>query len=190
MTRLAIFAALLAVAGLSIRARANGTSAEHIVTYEIRVRGEVDSDLELFRDHVRKTLRHPDGWSMDGEIRFLPVAENGDFVIWLADATELPGFSEVCSVDWSCRVGKDVVINETRWEQSAPGWTGDLDTYRHYVVNHEMGHWMGLGHRGCEVEGEPAPVMMQQSKSAVPCSNRVWPDPVEIADARANFLAR
>jgi hypothetical protein len=31
------------------------------------------------------------------------------------------------------------------------------------VVNHEVGHAFGQGHRPCEAAGGPAPVMMQQT---------------------------
>jgi hypothetical protein len=44
------------------------------------------------------------------------------------------------------------VINETRWLQATPLWRregGTLRGYRDLVVNHETGHWLGLGHRGC-----------------------------------------
>ena len=188
MSKLAAVAVLAsALAGVLITPRL-ATGPVRIVTYDIQVKGEVESDLDLFRDHVRRTLRDPEGWSMGGDVLFVFVEQGGDFTMWLADAVELPGYSEVCSTDWSCRVGRNVVINETRWEEGAPGWLGDLDSYRHYVVNHEVGHWLGLGHRSCSVDDEPAPVMMQQSKSALPCRNRVWPDPVELADARASFL--
>lgn len=162
----------------------------HVVTYEVRVRGEVEADVGVFRDHVRRTLRDPAGWSMSGDLLFLPVAEGGDFVLWLADAATLPDFSPGCSALWSCRAGPDVIINEDRWTEGAPGWTGDLDSYRHYVVNHEVGHWLGLGHRDCDTPGGPAPVMMQQSKSPAPCENRIWPEAGELADARTAFESK
>jgi len=166
------------------------TQPTHVVTYEVRIRGSVEADVGVFRNHVRTTLRDPAGWSMSGDLLFLPVAEGGDLILWLADASTLPGFSPGCSVQWSCRAGRDVVINEDRWTTGAPGWAGDLDSYRHYVVNHEVGHWLGLGHRDCATPGEPAPVMMQQSKSPSPCQNRVWPAADELADARVAFEAK
>ncbi len=159
----------------------------HVVTYEVAAKGLVVSDLDSFRSHVRRTLRHPQGWSQRGDVLFLEVAREGDFVLWLAEDVELPGYSSVCTADWSCRVGRNVVINETRWMNGAPGWKGDLESYRHYVVNHEVGHWLGLGHRGCERPGDPAPVMMQQSKSADPCRNRTWPSAEELSDAMRAF---
>ena len=53
-----------------------------------------------------------------------------------------------------------------------------LRDYRHLVVNHETGHWLGHGHRGCAGSG-PAPVMMQQSTGTGGCTFNPWPLPSE-----------
>ena len=44
-------------------------------------------------------------------------------------------------------------------------FNGDLDAYRSYAVNHEVGHALGMRHQPCPASGAPAPVMMQQSWS-------------------------
>ena len=41
-----------------------------------------------------------------------------DFSLVLAEASWLPRFSSVCSVQWSCRAGRYVVINQTRWKDA------------------------------------------------------------------------
>ena len=47
--------------------------------------------------------------------------------------------------------------------------------YRHMVVNHEMGHWLGSGHQYCGGIGQPAPVMQQQSIDLQGCAFNPWP---------------
>ncbi len=96
----------------------------------------------------------------------------------LATAAQVPSFSSQCSAQWSCRVGRYVVINQTRWQHASPAWNAagrSLRDYRHMVVNHETGHWLGLGHAGCPGAGKPAPVMMQQSKGRDGCTFNPFP---------------
>jgi hypothetical protein len=71
------------------------------------------------------------------------------------------------------------VLNVRRWVQGARSYGGDLASYRVYLVNHEVGHALGHGHRGCPGAGLPAPVMMQQTKSIGGCRPNPWPLPSE-----------
>ena len=49
---------------------------------------------------------------------------------------------------------------------------------------HEVGHWLGLGHRTCRGRGTVALVMQQQSKDLRGCVANAWPLDTEVADAR------
>ena len=78
-----------------------------------------------------------------------PVTRGGAFTLVLSEASRVPGFSSGCSSMWSCRVGRFVIINQERWKNASPAWNAAhlaLRDYRHMVVNHETGHWLGLGH--------------------------------------------
>ena len=150
------------------------------VTYHVETRGPVTADLAEFRRQAQETFDDPRGWRAAG-VEFRPVARGGDFTLVLAVAGAVPGFSSVCSSMWSCRVGRYVVINQDRWRNASPAWNAAgraLRDYRHMVVNHETGHWLGHGHLGCPRPG-PAPVMMQQSKGRGACSFNPWPLPFE-----------
>ena len=87
----------------------------------------------------------------------------------LAEASWVPRFSSVCSAQWSCRVGRYVIINQTRWRNASPAWNAAgpaLRDYRHMVVNHETGHWLGHGHQSCPGPGRMAPVMSSSPRGS------------------------
>jgi len=76
---------------------------------------------------------------------------------------------------FSCARNGWIAINSLRWFGATDTWPGDLDTYRRYVVNHEVGHYIvGAGHAACPAVGEPAPIMMQQTKGLDGCEPNGW----------------
>ncbi|WP_372729262.1 DUF3152 domain-containing protein [Nocardioides sp.] len=153
------------------------------VTYRVETRGTITTSLREFRRQAQQTFTDPRGWRGAG-VRFRPVATGGSFTLVLAQAGRVPSFSSACSSSWSCRVGRYVIINQDRWKFASPAWNaaqGSLRDYRHMVVNHETGHWLGLGHSGCSGRGNPAPVMMQQSKGLNGCRFNPWPTGAELA---------
>lgn len=160
-------------------------SVFRVNTYSIETRGKIVADVDLFARQAAATYADPRGWARAYQ-RFERVRSGGDFTLVLAQARTLPTFSSDCSVQYSCRVGRFVVINQTPWRKKTPAFTGDLRTYRHMVVNHETGHWLGLSHpaNGCTGRGDRAAVMMQQSKGLRGCRFNAWPLDREAAAAR------
>jgi predicted Zn-dependent protease len=72
---------------------------------------------------------------------------------------------------------RGAVPNHYRWVDGHPDYLGDLTDYRRYVLNHEVGHILGLGHVDCPGSGVPAPVMQQQSIGLNRCAPDPWPYP-------------
>lgn len=150
-------------------------------TYSIATRGDISADRAGFARLAQQTYDDPRGWRSAG-YRFKRVAHGGRFTLYLADAATLPGFGYPCSSVWSCRVGRNVIINQTRWQHASPAWNAadlSLRDYRHMVIDHETGHWLGHRHRGCGGKGKLAPVMMQQSKGLAGCRFNPFPLPSE-----------
>ncbi len=167
-----------------------GKPPERVVTYRIATRGNIVADLGEFAQHVAATLGDPRGWSAGGAVEFRQVPGPAQFTIVLAQASTMASFGPPCHPAWSCRAGSNVIVNQDRWLGATPTWPYGLDSYRHYVVNHEVGHWMGLSHRNCTGGfWDRAPVMAQQSKGGPAkgaCRFNVWPNPDEIAAAARN----
>lgn len=158
---------------------------ERTVTYRVETRGRVDADVAEFARQAQETYDDARGWRGGGTaFRRVAAGSSADFSLVLATPAEVARFSPVCSATWSCRVGRYVVINEDRWLGATRVWReqrGSLRDYRHMVVDHETGHWLGLGHAGCPGPGRAAPVMMQQSKGLDGCRGNPWPTPSELA---------
>lgn len=152
------------------------------VTYDVSTKGAVTASLALFKQLANETLNDSRGWARMG-VYFQEVASGGQFTLVLSEASQLPSFSPGCSAEYSCRAGRFVVINQDRWLGATPSWNnagGSLRDYRHMVVNHETGHWLGHGHQACGGAGQSAPVMQQQSIDLQGCKFNAWPLPGEM----------
>lgn len=148
-----------------------------VVTYDVATRGAITANLAEFKAQANATLNDGRGWARMG-VSFTEVASGGMFTLVLSEAGYLPTFSPGCGVEYSCRAGRYVIINQDRWLMATPSWQsggGSLRDYRHMVVNHETGHWLGHDHESCSGPGNPAAVMQQQSISLQGCTFNPWP---------------
>lgn len=55
---------------------------------------------------------------------------------------------------FSCRHGRRTVVNYDRWKKAVRHWVKKIDgkhikEYRAYVINHELGHFLGFKHKKC-----------------------------------------
>ena len=168
---------VLAVVPLSQPAPAPEGSVQR---YVIEVEGGLGIDPAAFATAAQATLEDPRSWSAGGRPALQRVDEGPvDFRLVLAS----PALTdELCAPlrtggRFSCFQGGRAVINAMRWLTGADAYAGRLDDYRHYVVNHEVGHALGRGHAGCPRAGDAAPVMMQQTKGVGACTPNAWPFP-------------
>ncbi len=142
------------------------------LTYTVEVEDGLPAELDQqFAQTVDATLADPRSWIGDGQVSFTRI-DNGDPDIRISLTSQMAIRSpDNCGWDIpleaSCFNGwmGRVLINDARWTRGAMSYDGDLDAYRAYAVNHEVGHALGNRHQPCPANGAPAPVMMQQSWS-------------------------
>ena len=144
----------------------------------LQVEFGLNLDPNCLSNMVTRVLNDPRGWA---------TIENRSFQIVKKDDADLNiVFAKPETVDdlcyplqtngiYSCRNERNVVINIFRWTSGAKDFKNDLSTYRIYLINHEVGHYLGWGHSDCPSEMALAPVMMQQSKSTEGCIPNGWP---------------
>jgi len=146
--------------------------------------------MAAFANTIASIYSDRRGWALGGLVSFRAVARGGDFTVWLAAPSAMQSFGEGCSPQWDCRSGRDIIINDERWQTGSPKWPGSLGDYRTMIVNHETGHWLGFDHALCPAAGAPAPIMMQQSKGVGACLPNPWPTASEREAARSMLRAR
>lgn len=154
-----------------------GTSVKE---FTVEVEGGLGLDPACLADTVETVLGDPRSWIHAGNLGWRRVASGPDVRIIFAS----PALTDaLCApIDtagvFSCRNGNRAVLNVYRWRNGTSEYANDLDEYRRYLINHEVGHFLGHGHTVCPGAGELAPVMMQQTKGLNGCAQNGWPFPL------------
>jgi hypothetical protein len=154
-----------------------------------RVERHVDDEATAnFQAVVDATLTDSRGWSRAGFV--FQRADDALYTVLLAEGPEVQQRCRPYDTygKYSCQIGPLVAITADRWRSATPEWTSDVATYRQMVVDHEVGHLLGLHHRACLSPGTPAPVMLPQSTELHGCLANPWPRPEEVARAGRHDL--
>ena len=147
----------------------------------LRYRLEVEAGLPLdgpaVATQVHAILTDRRGWQPIEGVAFARTTGAADFELIVAspDLTDRLCYPLDTVGQLSCRNGNRVILNARRWATAVPWYAGRMNDYRAYLVNHEVGHRLGHGHKSCPAPGAPAPVMVQQSKSLYGCTANPWP---------------
>jgi Protein of unknown function (DUF3152) len=148
------------------------------MTYRLEIEAGLPLDGPAIAAQVQKTLTDPRGWQPIEHVAFVRTdGASASFDLILASPALVDRLCYPLDTvgELSCRNGNRVILNAKRWATAVPWYGGHLDEYRAYLVNHEVGHRLGHGHKTCPAPGAPAPVMVQQSKSLYGCKANPWP---------------
>jgi hypothetical protein len=146
--------------------------------FAVDVERGVRVDPDAFASAVERILLDPHGWTGGGRLALQRV-DSGvvDVRVTLArprtvDRLCFPlhtaGFAD-------CFNRGRAVINVDRWTQGSVSYVRDLRDYRYYLINHEVGHGLGHGHKQCPGPGRRSFVMMQQTGTTFGCRRQPWP---------------
>src|SRR4051812_47927882 len=116
-----------------------------VVRYRIE-RHTRDATTADFATTLQATLTDPRGWQR-GDVR-LVHDPRAHFTVLLGEPDEVQRLCRPYDVyrRYSCQNGPLVALNAERWRHATPQWTGSLVAYRQMLINHEVGHLLGLHH--------------------------------------------
>lgn len=161
----------------------SGPLRRYSVEYENGIAG---IDMTAVTATIEATLSDPRSWTGDGQFSLQRVDSGAiDFRITITSSLTvrtLCGYEQ--QIETSCYdpASDRVVLNDSRWVRGAVAYANDLDTYRHYMINHETGHALGFEHVFACLPGGKAPIMMQQTitvqaENGQMCQPNPWPHP-------------
>lgn len=164
--------------------RPDSTGSGRVVTYVVQVEKGLGADASALAAAVQSTLTDARGWQTAQKVRFvhltpadLTAGKKPDVTVVFAAPSTVDKLCAPLHTDGqvSCASQGRAVLNYGRWVAGVTFFGHDLAGYRQYMVNHEVGHLLGFGHKGCPVPGKPAPVMMQQTLGLGGCTPNPWP---------------
>lgn len=150
------------------------------IGYRVAIEVGLEAELPNFVRTVVAVLDDPRGWA--GGRVLVPVASGERFTVLLARPDTVDRFCRPLRTkgEYSCGRSGRASLNLVRWREGAMTWGDDVSGYRVYMINHEVGHLLGMPHADCKLPGEPAPVMLQQSMRLDGCTPNGWPSASEV----------
>ncbi|MFI1884511.1 DUF3152 domain-containing protein [Streptomyces jumonjinensis] len=154
-------------------------SGGRLIRYGVKVEDGTGLDAGKTADEIDGILRDRRGWTRQGAASFQRVGSPPyDMVVQVVS----PGTTDRLCGAWgldtggevNCANAPDLVVNVRRWVELSEQYPDRAHDYHALIINHEVGHVLGYGHRGCAGPGRPASAMMQQIKGLKGCVANPW----------------
>jgi len=162
------------------------------LTYTVKFDKSLMMNETLVENKIKSVLQDPRGWLSHGYIfeqvdkgyksegyksdkRYKSDGYKSDIIIKIVPAKTV---EKICSFKGlSCAdiSNNTIYINVNRWKRGSKHSKLNLDNYRIYLVNHEIGHLLGRGHSECLKNNSKVPVMVQQTLGIGKCKPNPWP---------------
>ena len=147
-------------------------------SYVVVVETSVKLDPNATAAQIQSVLDDPRGWAGYGKTNFRLIKDpkQASLTIYVASPATTDTLCAPTKTGglWSCRKGATIVINSDRWQYMVPTYN-NLDEYRAWVINHQIGRLLGQGTAFCPAKGKKAPVMSLQERDLAGCLPNAWP---------------
>lgn len=159
-----------------------------MLRFESRIEGVTDDQLAA---QAMAILTDARGWQSAG----FDFAEDPGSALTVVLA-EGPEVDELCLPletfgTVSCQNGPIVALNADRWRLGGDDWDASIEEYRTYLVNHEVGHLIGMRHpqQRCPTESKVSALMEPQTNNLQDCIGNGYPLQWELDWAFQQFPA-
>ena len=145
------------------------------IAYRVEIEDGVNRTQRNFEQEITKIVTNKRSWP----INFVQNQNTYDIRIILSKPNTIKKICNFSGLSCTDRSTNIVYINNYRWINGSKASKHNMKDYRIYLILHELGHILTLGHSQ-PIKGEKVKVMVQQTISIGEAKKNCWPVQSEI----------